>query len=323
MTFGIVAAIGTNCYHAGLDPARLYRRGDYAAASRESHLTVTRLELASAWVLECWTILDYYHYRVLYLVAPRSFVGSFYKPRGKRCRGMWGRFYRCTYIGMTVIRWNIMDVYMCKCKWTTALSELGFLDNPRWHRIPSLPYIKLPSFMASDTLTARQPSLPPTYTEPIESRPRPAAAIPQTFSPDASARGCSTSIEPESSTAEAATPTGQSTSQTRAESVEPISSTQVRWIASPRMISAFVHFAMRTHQSDADGNLPAVASTWYNRHGDFPTDSWSWWGWDSGVFQRDGLGVFLSSKHYFRWYGQSLVSHRQASPFVRSYVVPP
>jgi len=81
-------------------------------------------------------------------------------------------------------------------------------------------------FMASETLTARQPSLPPTYEEPIDSRARPAAPIPQIFSPDASARGRLASIEPESSTAEAVTPAAQLFSEARAESVEPTSLTE-------------------------------------------------------------------------------------------------
>lgn len=92
-------------------------------------------------------------------------------------------------------------------------------------------FILLSVHMASDTLAARQPSLPPTANSPLTSRHASVEPISKALNSDsdaAAARARSVSVEPEASTTpKATTPAPQSSGETRAESVEPSSSSEV------------------------------------------------------------------------------------------------
>lgn len=100
---------------------------------------------------------------------------------------------------------------------------------------------KNPTFMAPDTLTARQHSLPPTFNDhaPSPSHSRQQSVEPSVISKPATAtskvldskisaaRARSVSVEPEVSTPKAASPAPQSSGETRAVSVEPTSAGEV------------------------------------------------------------------------------------------------
>jgi hypothetical protein len=126
---------------------------------------------------------------------------------------------------------------MCvRCKCTTALSELSWQSLKlltycfRVHHL--VLYLHL-FFMASDTLNSRHQSLPPRLPLRLEehtvSRSRLPSVEPAIVNEESSsAKARSTSIQPESLTPRAVTPAPQLRSETRSESVEPTSSSQVR-----------------------------------------------------------------------------------------------